>query len=97
MENVDKHTAMSTDVKTILKLKVPVIVQIGGRRITMDEILTLAPGAILELEKGSDERLELLVNNKIVGEGSAVKVGENFGIRINDVGSTRERAEAMAS
>jgi hypothetical protein len=36
-----------------------------------------------------------LVNNKVVGRGIAVKVGENFGIRINTIGSAKERAAAM--
>ena len=88
---------MATDVQTILKLSVPVIVQIGHRRMTMDEILELAPGAIVELDKGSEKLLELLANNKPIAEGSAVKVGENFGIKIDKIGSPRERAEALAS
>ena len=97
MNTADKHPSMATDVKTILKLRVPVIVQIGKRRMTMEEILDLAPGAILELDKGSEQWLELMANNKPIGTGSAVKVGENFGIRIEEIGSPRERAEAIAS
>ena len=87
---------MATDVSTILKLRVPVIVQIGSRRMSLDDILALGPGAILELNKSADEQLTLQVNNKPVGVGKAVKVGENFGIRIEKIGSARERIEAMA-
>ena len=97
MDTADKQQRMATDVKTILKLKVPVIVQIGKRRMTMEEILQLAPGAILELDKGSEQWLDLLANNKHVGQGSAVKVGENFGIRIEEIGTASERAKAIAS
>lgn len=87
---------MPTDVSTILKLRVPVIVQIGCRRMSLDDVLALGPGAILELNKPADEELTLQVNNKPVGVGKAVKVGENFGIRIEKVGSARQRIEAMA-
>lgn len=86
---------MPADIQTILKLTVPVIVQIGERRLPLDDVLALGPGAILELNKPSDEDLELLVNNKKIGRGVVVKVGENWGIRINRIGSPRERIEAM--
>ncbi|MEM9881387.1 MAG: FliM/FliN family flagellar motor switch protein [Planctomycetota bacterium] len=86
---------MSADVKTILNLTVPVIVQIGSRKLPMGEILTLGPGAIIELPKSADEDLNLRVNNKTVGHGVAVKVGENFGIRIGDIHPARDRAAAV--
>jgi len=88
---------MATDIDTILQLKVPVIVSIGNRSIPVDEVLALGPGSIIELVKPSDEELEVQVNNKPVGTGTAVKVGENFGLRINYIGSPRERAEAVAN
>jgi flagellar motor switch protein FliN/FliY len=86
---------MPSEVNTILRLKVPVIVQIGNRRIPMDDILALGPGAILELNKSADDELDLLVNNKRVGAGAAVKVGENFGIRITNIGSAQQRIAAL--
>lgn len=86
---------MSTDVRTILRLQVPVIVQIGRRAISMDEVLAFAPGAILEMDKSSEEELDLLVKNKRIGRGTAVKVGENFGIRITSIDSPQRRVEAL--
>jgi len=86
---------MPADIQTILKLTVPVIVQIGERQLPLDDVLALGPGAILELNKSSEEDLELLVNNKKIGRGVVVKVGENWGIRINHIGSPRERVEAL--
>lgn len=87
---------MATDLRTIVKLEVPVIVQVGERMVSMDDILSLGPGAILELEKHAEEMLTLLVNNKPIGMGEAVKVGENFGIRIKQIGSPIERVQALA-
>ncbi len=86
---------MPADLSTILKLKVPVIVQIGQRTMAVEDVLALGPGSILELDKSADDELDLLVNNKAVGRGAAVKLGENFGVRITDIGSARERVEAM--
>lgn len=61
----------------------------------MSEVLSLVPGAIIELPKSSDEELDLLVNNKQIGVGTAVKVVENFGIRISFIGDLKQRIEAM--
>lgn len=86
---------MSTDLETILKLSVPVIVQVGERYVPLSKVLALAPGAILEMNKSAESELELLVNNKAIGMGTAVKVGENFGVRISSINPPRELVEAM--
>ena len=88
---------MPTDVQTILRLAVPVIVEIGRRSMSLENVLALGPGAIIELPKPADDMLELLVNNKPVAQGTAVKVGENFGIRVESVGTARQRIEALGS
>ncbi len=86
---------MATDIQTILRLSVPVIVQVGERRLRLDDVMALGPGAIVELTKSAEDELELLVNNKIIGKGVAVKVGENFGIRITSIGTPQDRVHAM--
>lgn len=88
---------MSADLAAILKLEVPVIVQICRHRMRVSEVLGLVPGAIIELPKQADEPLEVLVANQQIGVGRAVKVGENFGIRISDVGNVRARIDALGT
>jgi len=88
---------MPADLPSILKLEVPLIVVIAQRGMPVREVMALAPGAILELPKAADEDLEVLVNNKPVGAGRAVKVGENFGVRITYVGDLKQRIEAMGA
>lgn len=82
---------MSSNLDQILKLDVPIIVRLAERQLPLGEILRLVPGAILELGKDADGELDLLVNNRAIGSGSAVKVGENFGIRLTYMGDLRER------
>jgi flagellar motor switch protein FliN len=83
------------DLASILRLEVPVIVRLGERSMTVKQVLDLVPGAIIELPKSSEDELDLLVNNKQIGVGSAVKVVENFGIRISYIGDLKERIEAL--
>ena len=86
---------MSTGLETILTLEVPVIVQIAERVMTVDDVTSMAPGAIIELPKSADDDLEIRVNNKMIGTGTAVKVGENYGIRVSFVGDLSERIAAL--
>lgn len=88
---------MPADLSSILRLEVPVIVQIAERSMPVSEVVALNYGAIIELPKMVDEELEILVNNKVIGTGVAVKVGEHFGIRIKTMGALADRVTAMGS
>ncbi len=83
------------DVSTILQLQVPVIVRIGHRRMPVGEVLNLSPGSIIELTKGFDDPLDLMVNNRQIGQGTAVKVGEYFGLKVSAVGDAEDRIRAL--
>lgn len=86
---------MPADVQSILQIEVPVIVQISRRSMTVAEVMNLAPGAIIELPKIADDELDVLVNNRPIGLGRAVKVGENFGLRITSLGAVADRIAAL--
>ncbi len=87
---------MKSDIRSILKIEVPLIVRIAERVMHVDEVVQWVPGMMIEMAKGADEELELLVNNVPIGVGSAVKISENFGIRIRFVGNLRERICAIS-
>ena len=86
---------MAAGLDAILALEVPVIVRIAERTMALDEVLAMAPGAIIELPKAADAELEILVNNKPIGTGVAVKVGENYGLRVSYIGDLGQRIKAM--
>ena len=62
---------------------------------TISSILAMTVGSIIEFEVPADSDLDLIVGTESIGAGQAVKVGENFGLRITRMGSLRERVEAM--
>jgi flagellar motor switch protein FliN/FliY len=80
----------------VLKLEVPVIVKLAERKMPVKAIVKLASGSIIEFDKPADDELDLLINNKCVGHGGAVKVGENFGLRVTAICGVRDKIEAMA-
>ncbi|HUO07144.1 MAG TPA: FliM/FliN family flagellar motor switch protein [Phycisphaerae bacterium] len=78
------------EVHRLLAIEVPVIVRLGMRRLTVGEVMRLGVGAIIEFNKSAEEELDLLANNKEIGKGHAVKVGENFGVKISSIGTVKE-------
>lgn len=90
----DDHS-MDLRTERILQLDVPIIVRLGEKMIPLGEVLGLTPGTIIELPKPAEAELELLVNNKVIGTGAAVKVGENFGLRVSFIGDVFTRIEAL--
>lgn len=91
-----KTRESSEELQRILKMQVPVIVKLAERRLQLAEVMRLGTGAIIEFSKRSDEPLELLVNNKAIAVGETVKVGENFGLRITQVGDIRNTIQTLA-
>jgi flagellar motor switch protein FliN len=85
------------DVRRIMQLQVPVIVKLAERKLNFNEVMRLGSGSIIEFFKRSDEPLELLINNKAIGLGEAVKVGENFGLRITRIGDVKQVIRSLGT
>jgi flagellar motor switch protein FliN/FliY len=88
---------LPADLQRALKIRVPLIVRLAGKRVPISQIVEWIPGSIIEFEKGADEPLDIMTNNTCIGFGTAVKVGENFGVRITSVIDARGKLEAMAA
>jgi flagellar motor switch protein FliN/FliY len=91
----EQTTPLTGELNRILQLSVPVIVKLAQRKLSLSEVLRLGTGAIIEFEKSSDEPLELMINNKVIGLGETVKVGENFGLRITQIGDVKQVIRSM--
>lgn len=87
---------MKTDLKSILALEVPLTVVLGERTIPLREVVNWMPGSIFEIPKSADDDLDIRINDRAIGLGSAVKIGENFGIRVTFVGDPKQRILAMS-
>jgi len=77
----------------ILDVSVTLALEVGRARMPVRELLQLAPGAIVELDRLAGEPLDVLVNGVCVARGEVVVVNEKFGIRLTDVVSATERME----
>ena len=91
-----KETATpASNLDRILKLAVPVSVTLAERNMTIDAILAVNAGTIIEFGVPSDAELSLRVGHRMIGTGHAVKTGEKFGLRISSIKSVADRIDAM--
>jgi len=90
-------TPTQPELARIMRLSVPVIVKLAERRLNLQEVMRLGNGSIIEFFKSFDEPLDLLINNKLIGQGEAVKVGENFGLRITHVGDVKAVIKSLGT
>jgi len=77
--------------RSLLRIKVPVVVTLAEKRQRLSRIVELGPGSIIQFDKSCDEMLELEVGNQAVACGEAVKVGDKFGLRITAIVLPDER------
>ena len=86
---------MGSNLKSIMRIEVPLIVVLGERTVDMAGVRQWVPGSIIELPINAEEDLEVRINNRRIASGSAVKLGENFGIRFTTTLGKFERLQAM--
>jgi flagellar motor switch protein FliN/FliY len=70
-------------------------VELGRTRMTIQDLLQLGPGSVVELDKVAGEALDILVNGRLVARGEAVVVNDKFGVRITDIVSPQERIQRL--
>ncbi len=59
--------------------------ELGRRRLKVRDIMALAPGSVIELDKTAGSPVDVLVNGSIVWHGEVVVVDEEFGIRVSEI------------
>ena len=80
----------------LAEVELNITVELGRRRLPLSEVLLLTTGSVIELEKLVGEPLEIFANGRLIAEGEAVVVDEQFGVRITNLASTKQRVKAFA-
>ena len=75
----------------ILDIPVQLSVELGRAKLPIRNLVQLAPGAVVELDRLAGEPMDVLVNGCLVARGEVVVVNDKFGIRLTDVISPDER------
>ena len=91
-EGTDSHlNELPSYSRSLLSIRVPVIVNLATTKMKVDDILHLGPGSIIQFDKSCDDSLDLEAGDHKLAEGEAVKVGDKFGLRITAIRLPGER------
>jgi flagellar motor switch protein FliN len=75
----------------LMDIPLKVTVELGRTKRTVKEILELSSGSVVELDKLAGEPVDIHVNDKLMAKGEVVVIDENFGVRVTDILSPKER------
>jgi flagellar motor switch protein FliN/FliY len=62
-----------------------VTAELGRCHMTVRELLSLTPGAIIDLDRSAGALVDVLVNGTLIARGEVVVIEEEFGIRISEL------------
>lgn len=89
------HGAMR-NIDLLMNVRLTVTVELGRIRRRVRDVLSLAPGAVLELDRLAGDLADVRVNGKLIARGEVVVTDENYGVRITDIASPAHRAQSIA-
>ncbi|ACJ34089.1 flagellar motor switch phosphatase FliY [Anoxybacillus flavithermus] len=87
--------AESRNLDMLLDIPLQVTVELGRTKRSVQDILSLSSGSIIELDKLAGEPVDILVNNKLIAKGEVVVIDENFGVRVTSIISQSDRLNKL--
>jgi len=87
--------AETRNLNMLLDIPLQVTVELGRTKRSVQDILSLSSGSIIELDKLAGEPVDILVNNKLIAKGEVVVIDENFGVRVTDIISQSDRLKKL--
>ena len=83
-------SAVSRSLDLLHDVEMAVTVELGRTRMTVREILCLAPGTVVELDRAAGAPVDVVVNGTLIARGEVVVIDEEFGIRVTEIVSGPE-------
>ncbi|MDX2462951.1 MAG: flagellar motor switch protein FliN [Porticoccus sp.] len=79
----------------LMDVPVTLSVEIGRSKLPIKQLISLNQGSVVELERGVNEPLDLMVNGTLIARGEVVVVDGQFGLRLIDIVSPSERLQKL--
>jgi flagellar motor switch protein FliN/FliY len=70
---------------TLLDVSLPVAIEFGRTHMTVQEVLELGSGSVIQLDRMVGEPIDIYISDRKLAEGEVVVIGEHFGVRITRI------------
>ncbi len=77
--------------RLLADIPVRMSVEVGSTSLRLAEVMDLAEGSIVELDRQADDLLDIMVNGALIAKGEVVTVNGRYGIRIVDIANAENR------
>ncbi len=85
----------SRTMELLLDVDLPVSISFGKTQLALKDVLKLTTGSIVELNRGVNDQVEVLVNQCLIARGEVVVVEGNYGVRIQEIASRQDRLRSL--
>jgi len=82
---IDDGAAGVRSLDALLDVSLPVVIEIGRTQLTVQDVLNLAPGAVIELDRTVGEPVDIFVGDRRFAQGEIVVVGDQFAVRVTQL------------
>ena len=81
----DQETKSAVDLAPVFDVPVNISAVLGRAQMSVAELLKLAQGSVLELDRKVGEAIDIYVNNRLVARGEVVVVDERLGVTMTEI------------
>ncbi len=74
-----------TELDAVLDVSLDITAVLGTAMMPISQILKLGRGAVVELNRGVGEDIEIHANNRLVATGEVIVVEDRLGVNINNI------------
>ena len=89
------HHEEVKNLEMLMDIKLQIRVRIGSKIMLLKDVIAMDIGSVVELDQLASEPLDILIEDKKIGEGEVVIVDGNFGIQITSIGSKADRLNTL--
>ena len=83
------------NLRMLLDVELDLAISFGSTDLPLRDVLKLASGSIVELNRNAADPVDVLVNDRVIARGEVVVVDGNYGIRITEIVSRQERIRTV--
>src|SRR3984957_5422443 len=77
--------AQVSSIDLLRDVELNVKIELGRSRMLVEEVLKLAEGSVVELDKLAGDPVDVFVNERLVARGEVLVLNDNFCVRVNEI------------
>jgi flagellar motor switch protein FliN/FliY len=77
--------AQVSSIELLKDVELNVKIELGRSRMLVEDVLKLAEGSVVELDKLAGDPVDVFVNDRLVARGEVLVLNDNFCVRVNEI------------